>query len=107
MKNVVFVAPFFAETTLRFISAVARLEGVRTTLVSQDPKTKIPAELRHRLADHIQVKDALGPAGIRPALQAVNAKSGPIHRLIGTLEELQVPLGALRDEMGIPGMGER
>jgi len=105
MKNVVFVAPFFAETTLRFVGAVARLEGVRTTLVSQDPQAKIPVELKRLLADHVQVKDALDPAGLRPALNSVRAKAGPIHRLIGTLEELQVPLGQLRDELGIPGMG--
>ncbi len=106
MKNVVFVAPFFAETTLRFVSAVSRLEGVRTTLVSQDPVAKLPAELRGRLDDHIQVSDALSADGIAGALEKVRATAGPIHRLIGTLEELQVPLGELRDRLGIEGMGE-
>ncbi len=105
MKNVVFVAPFFAETTLRFVGAVARLEGVHTTLVSQDPREKIPADLARILDDHVQVSDALSAAGIRPALDGIMAKRGPIERLIGTLEELQVPLGELRDSLGIHGMG--
>ena len=105
MRNVVFVAPFFAETTLRFVAAVARLEGVRTTLVSQDSKERLPPDVKALLADHVQVKDAIDAEGIRPALESVRAKAGPIHRLIGTLEELQVPLGQLRDDLGIPGMG--
>ena len=105
MKNVVFVAPFFAETTLRFVAAVARLAGVRTTLISQDPKQKVPADLLDLLAGHLQVDNALEPAGLLPALEAFQRKVGPIHRLIGTLEELQVPLGTLRDHLGISGMG--
>jgi hypothetical protein len=105
MNDVVFVAPFFAETTLRFVAAVARLEGVRTTLVSQDPPSRLPPELRDRLAAHVQVENALDAAGLLPALESIQAKVGRVHRLIGTLEELQVPLGELRDRFGIPGMG--
>lgn len=105
MRNIVFVAPFFAETTLRFVAAVARLHGVRTTLVSQDPKEKLPGTLRALLADHVRIADALTADGIRPALAAVQSEAGPIHRLIGTLEDLQVPLGELRNELGIEGMG--
>ena len=45
MKSVVFVAPFLAETTLRFVGAVAALDGVRTTLVSQDPGEKLPSDI--------------------------------------------------------------
>ncbi len=105
MKNVVFVAPFFAETTLRFVSAVAHLPNVRVVLISQEPKDKLPTRLRTRLGNHIQVDDALRADGLRPAVRAVTDLVGPVHRLLGTLEELQVPLGQLRDEMGIPGMG--
>jgi hypothetical protein len=36
MPPVVFVAPFFLDTTLRFVDAVASLPGVRCGLVSQD-----------------------------------------------------------------------
>lgn len=105
MQPTVFVAPFLAETTLRFVAAVARLEGVPTILVSQDPREKLPAELVGLLTDHVQVPDALRSGGLRPVVEAVQAKAGPIHRLLGTLEELQEPLGELRDEFGIAGMG--
>ena len=51
MPNVVFVAPFFLETTLRFVDAVASLPGVRTGVISQDPADKLPRQLLH-LAHH-------------------------------------------------------
>ena len=106
MKSVVFVAPFFAETTLRFISAVSRSEHTRTTLVSQDSASKLPAGLRQRLAGHVQVADGLDPAEIRRAVERVAQGTGrPVDRLLGTLEELQVPLGQVRDELDIEGMG--
>jgi len=105
MPSVVFVAPFFLPTTLRFIDAVASLPGVAVGLVSQDPADRLPQGLRTRLAAHERVDDALDPGKIVAASRALTARLGPIHRLLGTLEELQVPLGAARERLGIEGMG--
>ena len=105
MKNVVFVAPYLAETTLRFVRCVAGLEGTRTTLVSQEPDDRIPADLRATLAGHLQVADALDPSNIERALDVLQTDGRPLDRLLGTLEELQVPLGQVRDRRGIEGMG--
>lgn len=105
MKTVVFVAPYFAETTLRFISAVSRVEGARTTLVSQDAPEKLPPDLRARLSGAMRVSDALDPAVLAEAVAAIGKASGGVDRLLGTLEELQVPLGHVRDHLGLEGMG--
>jgi formate-dependent phosphoribosylglycinamide formyltransferase (GAR transformylase) len=106
MKSVVFVAPFFAETTLRFVSAVSRVEEARTTLISQDGPEKLPSELRARLAGHVRVRDALDPQAILAAVEGIQRSTeAPVDRLLGTLEELQVPLGEVRDQLGIVGMG--
>ncbi len=105
MPNVVFVAPFFLPTTLRFVAAAAALEGVRLGLVSQDPGEKLPPELRARLAAHARVPDALDPDAIHAGLREISATLGSVDRLLGALEELQIPLGELRDRLGIPGMG--
>ena len=105
MNNVLFVAPFFLETTLRFVAAAARLPGVRVGLVSQDRLEKLPAGIRERLAAHYRVPDALTAEGILPGVEALAAGMGGVDRLLGTLEELQVPLGEIRDRLGIPGMG--
>ena len=40
MVNAVFVAPFFAETTLRFVDAAADLPDVRLGLISQDDEQR-------------------------------------------------------------------
>lgn len=105
MSNVAFVAPFFLPTTLRFVEAVARLPGVRLGLISQDPADRLPNELRPHLAAHVRVADAIDASGIAEGLRALTEKMGPPDRLMGALEELQVPLGELRDEFGIQGMG--
>jgi hypothetical protein len=104
MRNVVFVAPFFMETTLRFVRAVGRLPGVRMGLVSQDPEDRLPPAVRKSLAGHYRVPDGLAPDSILEGVNALGRHLGGIERLLGTLEELQVPLGQLRDHLGIPGM---
>jgi hypothetical protein len=105
MPNVVFVAPFFLPTTLRFVSAAASTPGARLGLISQDPAEKLPAELRRLLVSHAQVRDAVDPDAIHEALLRMRGELGSVDRLLGALEELQVPLGELRDRLGIPGMG--
>ncbi|MDX1395684.1 MAG: ATP-grasp domain-containing protein [Gemmatimonadota bacterium] len=105
MSNTVFVAPFFLPTTLRFVDAVSRLPGVRLGLVSQDPARLLPADLRGRLAAHTRVENALDIEHLRTGVAQTAAELGSADRLLGALEELQVPLGELRDEMGISGMG--
>ena len=106
MSDVVFVAPFFLPATLRFISAVASLDDVRMGLISQDPETKLPAGVRARLAGHHRVDSALDPSQLVAAVRRFEKHFGAQPaRLIGTLEELQVPLGVVRDELGIAGIG--
>jgi len=105
MPAVVFVAPFFLPTTLRFVDAVASLPGVATGLVSQDPADRLPPRLRARLAAHERIDDGLDPEKILGATRALSSRIGLIARVLGTLEELQVPLGVVRDRLGIDGMG--
>jgi hypothetical protein len=105
MTAVVFVAPYFLETTLRFVDAVASLPGVRTGLVSQDPVSKLPPELARKLDAHRRVADGLDPAGIAAATRELESELGQVTRLLGALEQLQVPLGEVRDRLGIPGLG--
>ena len=49
MPNVVFVAPFAMESTIRFVRAAASLQGVRLGVISQDAPEKLPQELRSQL----------------------------------------------------------
>ena len=105
MVPAIFVAPYFLEATLRFIDAVSRLDGVRLALVSTDPAEKLPPGLRHRLAGHWRIDDCLDPDQVVGAVRALADRVGRTERLIGTLEELQVPLAIARERLGIPGLG--
>ncbi len=105
MPNVVFVAPFFMDATLRFVEAAADVVDTRLALVSQDPDSKLPAGLRAKLVAHERVADGLDPAQIAAAVRTLAARLGPVHRLLGTLEQLQVPLAQVREALGIDGLG--
>ncbi len=104
MRTVVFVAPFFADTTLRFIRAAAENPETRLVLVSQDSRERLPRDLRSSLAAHLQVDDALSGQGITEAVRAV-AERSEVHAILGVLEQLQVQLAEAREALGIPGMG--
>lgn len=104
MRDVTFVAPFFAETTLRFIAALAGLDGVRLSLVSQDPIDRVPEGLTRRLADFVQVGDALDAGVLVQAVGELRRRGQGVELLLGTFEELQVPLGRVRDHLDLPGM---
>jgi len=105
VHGVIFVAPFFLETTLRFVEGVAALPGVRLGVVSQDPAEKIPLGLRSKLVAHSRIAEGLDPQQIRVAVEDLGARLGGVHRLLGTLEQLQVPLAEVRERLGIEGMG--
>lgn len=102
--HVIFVAPFFLETTLRFVAGAASLPGVRLSLVSQDPVERLPTRLRASLAGHWRVDDSLDPNQIAQAAKALGSRLGNPARLIGALEQLQVPLARARAALGIEGL---
>ena len=104
MAVVVFVAPFFLDTTLRFVRSVADVPDTQLVLMSQEPKAKLPADLRGRLAAHLRVKDAFDVDEVGTAIADVRRHAGTVHRIIGALEQLQVPLAEVRERYDIPGM---
>ncbi len=120
-RTVAFVAPYFLETTVRFISAAAREANARVGLISTDPLAKLPRDVAGRLAAHRQVANALDPDQLMKAVVAIGQTLGgategrstgdrrraPVDRLLGTLEHLQEPLAIVRDRLGIVGMGRQ
>lgn len=102
--HVLFVAPFFLRTTLRFVRGAARLPGVRLSLVSQDGLERLPGAIRAQLADHWRVDNALDPQQLVDAARGLSRQLGPPQRMIGALEQLQVPLAQAREALGVSGM---
>lgn len=100
MRNVVFVAPFPMDATLRFARGLGRLADVRLLGVFQ----QIPSgEAAAPFADLVQVPDALDPEHIVAGVRTLAARHGPPHRVTGILEPLQTPLAVARKALGVAG----
>lgn len=104
MVSVAFLAPYLLETTSRFVEAAARLPGVQLALITTEPADRVPERLREYLAAHWRIDDALDPRQIADAVQGLGAKHGPVQRVIGVLEQLEVPLAQVREHFGIEGI---
>ena len=102
-RHVAFIAPHFLENTNRYVRAFAGL-GVTLSLISCDPEDRIPAELRAAVAGHYGVRDCMDAGQLTAAARAIAASLGPIDRLIGVLEQLQMPMADARAACGIEGL---
>ena len=104
-SHVVFVVPFLLESSLRFASAAARLPNVRLALLSQEPPERLPAELRPLVGAFQRVPDALDAGSLVEGVRAIAREwGGKVDRVLGILEQLQVPLAEVREKLGIRGM---
>src|SRR3954454_509031 len=102
-----FVAPYLLEATARFVSVAAELPGVQLGLVTCEPVERIPPNLCERLAGHWRIEDALDPRQLAWAVSGLAGQIGRVERLVGALEELQVPMAQVREALGIEGMDVR
>ncbi|MCR9246731.1 MAG: ATP-grasp domain-containing protein [bacterium] len=105
--HVVFVMPFAMASSLRFARAVAELPEVEVSLISQTERSALPAELAKRIAGFERVADALAPDRLVGAVRRLAQQHGEVVRLVGILEQLQEPLGKVREELQIRGMDSR
>jgi hypothetical protein len=99
-----FVAPYLLDATTRFVAAAASLPGVRLGLVTHTPAANLPPVLQEHVAGHWRVDDALDPRQIAEAVTGLSRQIGRVERLVGALEQLQVPLAHVREGLGIEGM---
>ena len=104
MPVVIFAAPILSENASRMIGASADLPDVRLGVISQDWPDHLSAALRAKIAAHWRVDDILSNAQLAHAAQALSRQLGPIDRLFGAYEQLQVPLAEVRERLGIAGM---
>ena len=99
-RNVVFVAPFPLETTMRFVRAAARLDDVRLLgVIHHTPD----ARDRACYADMERVDNPLSAQAIGDCVAALEQRHGPIHRIVGILEHFQVQLAEVRARFGVAG----
>lgn len=102
--NVVFVAPFPAETTLRFARALKGLGHGRLLGVVHTPPGGEDAAL---FEDVARVEDPMDLGQLAGAIERLKGRHGPIARILGILEPLQVELAKLRAHFGVEGTDVR
>ena len=107
--NVAFIAPFPAETTLRFVRASKRLlseDGGRGRLlgVVHTPPGGEDAAL---FDDVERVENPMDLGQLAGALERLAKRNGRPARILGILEPLQVELAKLREHFGVPGTDVR
>ncbi|MCA8920535.1 MAG: ATP-grasp domain-containing protein [Planctomycetes bacterium] len=104
MRTVAFVIPFAFETSLRFLRSALSLSGVRVGVISADPLDRLGPEIARRVAGHWRVNDPLNAGELVQATRGLAKQMGSVERLVGVLEQLQVPLAQAREVLGLPGL---
>jgi len=99
-RNVVFVAPFPIETTMRFVRATAQLEDVRLLGLVNSPPEGDDARLYH---DVVRVTDPLSLQDVLDGVEVLKRRHGQPYRIIGILEPLMVQMGLARERFGVAG----
>lgn len=105
--HVLLVAPTLGANTIHVLHHLIALEGVRAGVITPTRADAIPRAIRERLIGHFQVGNTLDAGELLRAARAFQADHGRIDRLLGFVEHVQIPLGIVRDALGIPGVGER
>ncbi len=104
MPFVIFVAPWYTDNAVRNIQAIASLPDVRLGIISHEPWHRLPSHVRATVAAHWRIDDCLSPGQLTDAARALSQRNGAIHRLLGTVEQIQVPLAEARTQLGVSGM---
>jgi hypothetical protein len=99
-RNVVFVAPFPSEATMRFVRAVASLNDVRLLGVVHTPPPATEARLYH---DIVRVTEPLSLDDVLDGVEVLRRRHGTPHRIVGILEMLMVNLAHARERFGVEG----
>jgi biotin carboxylase len=102
MPFVLFAAPLLSDNAFGMIRAAATLPGVDLGVVTLDGDHAL-RDLQGRVA-HWRVQDIFDLQQLLWAARELSARHGPIHRLFGALEQLQVPLAEARQQLGVDGM---
>ena len=106
LSHVLYVAPFFSANILQCLEALCSLPGVRVGVIAHEPADRLPERYRRAVDGHYQISDCLDADQLTTAARAFQREWGRIDRLLGFLEQMQVPLAVARDRVGIPGMGQ-
>jgi biotin carboxylase len=101
-RNIIFVAPFPIETTMRFARAVAKLDDVRLLGLVHTP-SDAGSQDAHLFHDVVRVTDPLSGQDVLDGVEVLKRRHGQPHRIVGILEPLMVQMAQARERFGVKG----
>lgn len=101
---VIYAAPNFTENAVRFIQAFVEIPDITFGLITQEPLEWLRPDVRSDIAAHRRVEDVFSPDQLTTAAGSLAQELGPIHRILGAVEQLQAAIAVVRERMGIAGM---
>lgn len=104
MPTVILVTPFFTDFVIRTIQATADLPEVRLGVISQQPQDDLALEVRSRIDAHWRTDSVLDSGQILYAARQLAERLGPIQRMFGPSEHIQVAVAQAREQLGIRGL---
>jgi formate-dependent phosphoribosylglycinamide formyltransferase (GAR transformylase) len=99
-RNVVFVAPFPTDVTMRFVRAAAGLDDVKLLGIVHTPPPGDDARLFH---DVVRVDNPLRVQELVDGVEVLARRHGPPVRILGILEAMMVELAEVRERCGVEG----
>lgn len=99
-RNVVFIAPFPTDVTMRFARAAKTLKDVNLLGVCHTAPKGKDARL---FADKAMVEDPMSARDIIKAVAELKKRHGQPFRIIGVLEHLQTQIAQAREHFGVQG----
>lgn len=97
-RNVVFVAPFPAEATMRFVHAVKKLDDVKLLGVVHTPPGVVGL-----YDDLVRVTEPTSQQDILDGIEVLRRRHGEPFKIVGILETLMVELAVAREKFGVRG----
>ena len=104
MALVLYAAPNYTETAVRFIDKLASLPDVRFGLISQEPLEWLAPDLQAKIPVYARVANAFDAGQLTDAARHISSEHGSVHRIIGASEQIQLPVAQVRDALNIEGM---
>ncbi len=103
-RNVIFVAPFPSDPTLRFLRATSKLDDIRLLGVVHTPPPGDDAKLFH---DIVRVTEPMNLQDTIDGVEVLKRRHGEPHRVIGILEAMMVQLALTREHHEVKGTSSK
>jgi hypothetical protein len=99
-QNVVFVAPFPTDITMRFVRAASKMPGIKLLGVVHSIPSGPDAEVYF---DKVRIENPLETGDLIAGVEELKRRHGAPVRILGILEAMQVQLAQVRQHFGVPG----